>query len=86
MKKGKVLSGLLSEFSAIGLAAGFLAASGSSILAWQIALRLFDINYVFSFSLWVIGLVGGLSLVCISGYLASRRAIKSSPIRVLRNH
>ena len=86
MKKGKVLSGLLSEFSAIGLAAGFLAASGSSILAWQIALRLFDINYVFSFSLWIIGLVGGLSLVCISGYLASRRAIKSSPIRVLRNH
>ncbi len=86
MKKGKVLSGLLSEFSAIGLAAGLLAASGSSILAWQIASRLFDINYVFSFSLWTIGLIGGVSLVCISGYLASRRAIKSSPITVLRNH
>jgi ABC-type antimicrobial peptide transport system permease subunit len=63
-----------------------LAATGSSILAWQIAERLFDLQYVFSFSLWLKGLLGGLLLVCVSGYFATRVAIKSPPIIVLRNN
>ena len=86
MKKRMILMSLLSEFAAIGLAAGLLAATGSSILAWQIAERLFDLQYVFSFSLWLKGLLGGLLLVCVSGYFATRVAIKSPPIIVLRNN
>ena len=86
MKKRMILLSLLSEFSAIGLAAGLLAATGSSILAWQIAERVFDLQYVFSFSLWLKGLFGGVMLVCVSGYFATRVAIKSPPIGVLRNN
>lgn len=86
MKKRMILLGLLSEFSAIGLAAGLLAATGSSILAWQIAERVFELEYIFSFSLWLKGLLGGVMLVCISGYFATRVAIKSPPIGVLRNN
>ena len=86
MKKSMVLLSLLSEFSAIGLAAGLLAAIGSSILAWQITDRLFDLQYAFNLLLWLQGLFGGWVLVCFSGYLATRVAIKSSPISVLRNN
>ena len=86
MKKKNVLISLLSEFSAIGLAAGVLAATGSSILAWQIASRLFEITYIFNLSLWVLGISSGIGLVCGFGYLASRKAIESPPINVLRNN
>ena len=86
MKKKNVLVSLLSEFSAIGLAAGVLAATGSSVLAWQIASRLFEITYIFNPSLWALGISSGIGLVCGFGYLASRKAIESPPINVLRNN
>ena len=85
-KKKNVLVSLLSEFSAIGLAAGVLAATGSSVLAWQIASRLFEITYIFNLSLWALGISSGVGLVCGFGYLASRKAIESPPINVLRNN
>ena len=85
MKKINVIISLLSEFSAIGLSAGILAASGASILAWQIASRFFEISYIFNLSLWLAGIVCGVVLVSLFGYIASRDAIKSPPVNVLRN-
>ena len=85
MKKRNVIISLLSEFSAIGLSAGILAASGASILAWQIASRFFEISYIFNLSLWLAGIVCGVVLVSLFGYIASRDAIKSPPVNVLRN-
>ena len=85
MKKRNVIISLLSEFSAIGLSAGILAASGASILAWQIASRFFEISYIFNLSLWLVGIVCGVVLVSLFGYIASRDAIKSPPVNVLRN-
>ena len=85
MKKRNVIISLLSEFSAIGLSAGILAASGASILAWQIASRFFEMPYIFNLSLWLAGIVCGVVLVSLFGYIASRDAIKSPPVNVLRN-
>ena len=85
MKKRNVIISLLSEFSAIGLSAGILAASGASILAWQIASRFFEISYIFNLSLWLAGIVCGVVLVSLFGYIASRDAIKSPPVNALRN-
>ena len=85
MKTRNVIISLLSEFSAIGLSAGILAASGASILAWQIASRFFEISYIFNLSLWLAGIVCGVVLVSLFGYIASRDAIKSPPVNVLRN-
>jgi putative ABC transport system permease protein len=82
--KRVVFSGVMSEFAALGLAAGFLASAGASILAAVVAVQLFDLPYSFNPMLWVVGLVAGVLIVCTSGFFAARSAIESAPIDVLR--
>jgi putative ABC transport system permease protein len=84
VRRRTVLSGVLTEFAAIGFAAGLLAAAGASILAAVIAVRLFDLDYQFSTALWGAGLFGGTLLVCLSGFAAARGAINAPPVNVLR--
>lgn len=84
VRRRTVLSGVLTEFAAIGLAAGLLAAAGASVLAAVIAVQLFDLDYQFSAVLWLAGLVGGTLLVCLSGFAAARGAINAPPANVLR--
>lgn len=83
-RKRTVLAGVMAEFAALGLAAGVLASAGASILAAVVAVRLFDLPYVFNPWLWVAGIVTGVVIVCASGFLAARSAINSPPIEVLR--
>jgi len=84
VRRRTVLSGVLTEFAAIGFAAGLLAAAGASILASVIAVQLFDLEYTFNPSLWMAGLIGGMLLVCVSGFAAARGAINAPPVNVLR--
>jgi putative ABC transport system permease protein len=84
VRRRTVLSGVLTEFAALGFASGLLAAAGASILAAVISKQLFDLEYVFSPMLWVSGLLGGVLLVCLSGYVAARGAINAPPTEVLR--
>jgi putative ABC transport system permease protein len=75
---------VLTEFAALGFAAGLLASAGASILAAIVAVRLFELDYAFNAALWAAGLAGGIVLVCFSGYIAARGAINAPPIDVLR--
>lgn len=84
VRRRTVLSGVLTEFAALGFAAGILASAGASILAAVIADRLFDLPYEFSPMLWVSGLAAGVILVCTSGFVAARGAINAPPVDVLR--
>ena len=84
VKRRTVLSGVLTEFAALGFAAGLLACVGASVLAFVIAERLFDLEYSFSPLLWLSGLAGGVVLVCVSGFIAARGAINAPPVEVLR--
>jgi len=84
VKRRTVLSGVLTEFAALGFAAGLLACVGASALAYVIAERLFDLEYSFSPLLWLSGLAGGVVLVCVSGFIAARGAINAPPVEVLR--
>ncbi len=84
VRRRTVLSGVLTEFAALGFAAGILASAGASILAAVIAVRLFDLTYNFNPMLWVSGLAGGVVLVCASGFVAARGAINAPPADVLR--
>ncbi len=84
VRRRTVLSGVLTEFAALGFVAGILASAGASILAAVIAVRLFDLTYNFNPMLWVSGLAGGVVLVCASGFVAARGAINAPPADVLR--
>ena len=84
VRRRTVLSGVLTEFAALGFAAGLLASAGASILAAIVAIQLFELDYTFNLTLWVAGLVGGISLVCVSGFVAARGAINAPPVDVLR--
>lgn len=84
VRRRTVLSGVLTEFAALGFAAGLLASAGASILAAVVAIQLFELEYNFNLALWGAGLVGGIFLVCISGFVAARGAINAPPVDVLR--
>jgi putative ABC transport system permease protein len=84
VRRRTVLSGVLTEFAALGFAAGLLASAGASILAAVVTVQLFELDYVFNPALWSAGLAGGIALVCLSGYIAARGAINAPPIDVLR--
>lgn len=84
VRRRTVLSGVLTEFAALGFASGLLASAGASVLAAVIAERLFELEYAFNPMLWVAGLAGGVLLVCLSGFVAARGAINAPPTDVLR--
>ncbi len=85
VRRRTVLSGVLTEFAALGFAAGLLASAGASILAAIVAVNLFDLEYTFNAALWFAGLAGGIALVCVSGFIAARGAINAPPVDVLRS-
>ncbi len=84
VRRRTVMSGVLTEFAALGFAAGLLAAAGASALAAVIAVQLFDLEFQFNAALWLAGLLGGVLLVCLSGFAAARGAINAPPVDVLR--
>ncbi len=82
--KKRVLTGVATEFIAIGLLAGVLAASGASLAAYLLAENLFELEYHFSVTLWLAGPAAGTILVGLSGMAASWRVITHAPVSVLR--
>jgi putative ABC transport system permease protein len=82
--KRTVFAGVMTEFGALGLAAGVLASAGASILAAIVAVQLFELPYVFNPWLWVAGIFAGVLIVCASGFIAARSAVNSPPVDVLR--
>jgi putative ABC transport system permease protein len=82
--KRRVLSGVATEFVAIGLLAGLLAAAGASLAGYLLATRLFELDYHFSLALWVAGPLAGILFVGVSGMAATWRVITHPPISVLR--
>lgn len=74
----------LAEFTLIGAVAGFVAAAGSTGLAYFIARRFLQLEYAPDPAVWLIG-IGGTALgVAAAGWLATRRLLSVPPLTVLR--
>ncbi len=74
----------LSEFLAIGLLAGTVAAAGAVGLAMVLADKVLGVPYDFHWMLPLTGiLVGGLG-VAIAGLLGTRKAVSSPPLQTIR--
>ena len=82
--RNRVLGGVATEFLAIGLLAGVLAASGATLAGFLIAENLFDLAYSFSPALWLAGPLLGMVFVGLSGMTATWRVITHAPVSVLR--
>jgi putative ABC transport system permease protein len=82
--KKRVLTGVATEFVAIGLLAGLLAASGASLAGYLVAEKLFELEYQFNLALWLTGPLAGMVFVGLSGMVATWRVITHAPINVLR--
>ena len=81
-----VLAGVASEFTALGMLAGVLAAIGATLAGWLLAREVFDLRYTIDPWVWVIGLVAGAVIVGGAGTLAARGVINHPPISTLREH
>jgi putative ABC transport system permease protein len=75
---------VLSEFVALGLVAGVLAALLANVLSVLLAQRLFELDASFNLPLWIAGTLVGMGLVGLLGFFASRPILKTPPMQLLR--
>ncbi|HLS97899.1 MAG: hypothetical protein RBR91_11685 [Porticoccaceae bacterium] len=81
--RGWLRRAYLAEFGAIGLLAGLLAVSGAEIASALIQQQVFNLTFRIQPLLWVAVPLGTALLVGVAGYLASRRILAVSPLRLL---
>jgi putative ABC transport system permease protein len=81
-----VLAGVASEFTALGMLSGVLAAVGATLAGWLLAKQVFDLEYAIDPWVWVIGLAAGAVIVGGAGTLAARGVVNHPPISTLREN
>jgi len=78
-----ILQGLLAEYAVLGLLAGSVAAIAAQIMAWVLAVQVFDIPYGPRPLLWFAGAAAGCGIVTLVGWLSLRGVLKTPPRQVL---
>ena len=73
----------LSEFAVLGGLSGLFAAAGAVLLGWVLARFVLDIPYQSDVSIWFIGCGGGMAVVMLAGWLATRHLVLRPPLRIL---
>jgi putative ABC transport system permease protein len=73
----------LAEFAVLGGLSGFFAAAGAVLLGWVLAHFVLEIPYQASLSVWLVGVPGGIVVVTLAGWLATRRLMHTPPLRIL---
>lgn len=73
----------LSEFAVLGGLSGFFAAAGAVMLGRVLAHFVLEIPYQAAISIWFIGCGGGVAVVTLAGWLATRRLVLRPPLRIL---
>ena len=74
----------LAEFVGIGLLAGVMAAAGATATGWVLATKAFDFPYSFGVTAWALGILAGVALALIGGWLGLRPVMNEPPLRTLR--
>src|SRR5690606_24264416 len=73
-----------SEFAAIGLISGVVAAIAASVLAGVIARRVFDLPWQPDLAMVAIGAAVGVAAALVAGLFATRRVLDAPPAVTLR--
>jgi putative ABC transport system permease protein len=72
------------ELATLGAIAGSIAAAGAVAVAGQLARRVFQIEYAAGLHLLWYGIAMGICFIVAGGYLALRRALRQTPVSLLR--
>jgi putative ABC transport system permease protein len=83
-RRSTVLTGVLAEFTTLGLLSGLLASLGASVAAFYVDTRVLQLHYAFDWRICLEGLVGGALLVAATGWLATRTVVNQPPLKTLR--
>lgn len=75
----------LTEFAVLGALSGLLAAAGAVVLGWVLAHHVLEIPYRFSMMIWLAGVGGGILVVMLAGWGATRRMGQAPPLRVMQS-
>jgi putative ABC transport system permease protein len=73
------------EFTLMGVLIGFFSALFASIAGWVISVQFFDIEYHFSSSIWLYGILSATLVLTSVGTLVSRKVYHVSPMKTLRS-
>ena len=73
----------LTEFAVLGGLSGAFAAAGALLLGYVLARQVLDLPYVFNAGILLVGMVGGVLIVMLAGWLNTRKLIHYSPKRLL---
>ncbi len=73
----------LSEFAVLGGLSGLFAAGGAVLLGWVLARFVLEMPATFDPLIWLVGIGGGIVIVMLSGWLATRKLIQRPPLRIL---
>ena len=79
-----VFQGVAAEFIVLGALAGLLAAAGATGVGYVLATEVFDLKYSPNAWVWIIGIVGGATLVGSAGVLAAWSVVTQPPLQALR--
>ncbi len=79
-----LLSSLAVEFTAAGLLAGLLASVFAETTGWLLAEQLFELEFSFNPTLWLIGVFGSGLLIGLAGTLATYPLLIRPPLQTLR--
>ncbi len=82
-RRRTIALGLITEYAALGLLAGLVAAAAAQITALILARQVFDLPYRFSPLLWIAGGLGGALLVVALGWWSLRKVLDTPPRVVL---
>ena len=73
------------EFTLMGVLIGFFSALFASIAGWVISVQFFNIEYHFSSSIWLYGIISSTLVLTSVGTLVSRKVYHVSPMKTLRS-
>ena len=82
--RAQIVLALLSEFLALGLLAGVIAALGASLLGHWLATEVFDLSFRPDPRMWAVGVCGGAVGAAAAGLLGTRTVLSTPPLASLR--
>ncbi len=84
-RRSQLLSGIVMEYTGLGLLSGLVASMTAGAVGVVVAQRVFDLTYVPGPELWLSGMLIGAVGVGAAGTLGTRFVVNQSPLKTMRS-